>query len=775
MSFKVINTPQIRVDSIPKVTGKEKYAADYSFPGMLYGKVLRAKHPHARIKSIDIQEARKLEGVHAVLTAQDIPGSKKIGAVIEDQDVLSWEKVRFLGDGIALVAADSPEIAEKALELIHVEYEPLPGVFDLLEALKPGAPLVHPERGDNIVVHHKVRKGDVQEGFASSDLIIEREYRTQFVEHSYIEPEACIAIPSPDLNGVQVLGSIQNPFSTRKMVARALNLELNRVQITQTTLGGSFGGKDEVMYIMASRAALLALKTGRPVKMVNSREESFIESYKRHPYVMRYKAGVSREGRIKAMEIYIVADSGAYASQSPFVTWRSTVQATGPYEIPHVKTDVLAVYTNNTYTGAMRGFGSPQVVFAAESFMDEIAWELKLDPAELRRRNIFRQGSITATGQRLDGHTVSLEEVMDKALSRIGYPGKEMEESDGPLKKGIGFAISFRGCSLGAEGLDYANAIVSAQADGSLYISTGVSDNGGGLKTVLSQIASEELGVPISKITVNVVDTAFVPDGGPAVASRSTIMGGNATRNAAIALRERFKEALSSLWDVPAQEIGVGEGRFFSLKDPKLTLEFSRVVEEALRRGIAPSAFGTYVAPQVSWDEELGQGDAYFTYVYACQAAEVEVDLETGKVKVIRVSAAHDLGKAINLKTAEGQIFGGVAMGLGYGLLEEVEIQNGHTRTTNFDTYLLPTSCDVPQIDPIIVENPDPYGPYGAKSLGEPTNELLAAAIANAVFRACGRRIRELPLTPERVLLGRSLKEKRGARGSEIKQEFPPP
>lgn len=769
MAYKVVNTPQIRVDSLAKVTGQEKYAADYSFPGMLCGKVLRAKFPHALISKVDVQEALKLKGVHAVLTAQDIPGSKKIGAVIEDQDVLSGEKVRFLGDGVALVAAESMEIAERALELIKVEYEPLPGVFDPLEALKPGAPLLHPEKGDNIVNHHRVRKGDVKEGFARSEIVLEREYRTQFVEHSYIEPEACIAIPAPDLKGVQVLGSIQNPFSTRKMVARALNLELNRVQITQTTLGGSFGGKDEVMYIMAARAAMLALKTGKPVKMVNTREESFIESYKRHPYYMHYKVGATRDGKLQAMEIYIVADAGAYASQSPFVTWRSTVQATGPYEIPHVKTDVLAVYTNNTYTGAMRGFGSPQVIFAVESLMDELAHELNMDPVELRRINIFRQGSITATGQKLDDHVVSLEEVMDKALSAINYREKIGQKSEGPIKRGVGFAISFRGCSLGAEGLDYANALISAQADGSIYISTGVSDNGGGLKTVLSQIVAEELGVPISDITVNVVDTAFVPDGGPAVASRSTIMGGNATRNAAISLREKLVEAMASLWGVPHEEIGVGEGKFFHIKNPDLSLSFYKVVEEALRMGIAPLAYGTYIAPQVTWDEELGQGNAYFTYVYGCQAAEVEVDLETGKVRVLRVAAAHDLGKAINLKTAEGQIYGGVAMGLGYGLLEEVEIQEGYTRTLNFDTYLVPTSCDVPQVTPIIVENPDPYGPYGAKSLGEPTNELLAAAIANAIFQACGRRIRELPLTPERVLLGRSLREKKGRRASEIK------
>jgi len=768
MSLKVVRTPQLRVDALAKVTGKEKYAADYSFPDMIYGRVLRAGHPHAIIKRISVEKARKLKGVLAVLTYADVSGSKRIGAVIEDQYVLCEDRVRYLGDGVALVAALSEEIAGAALKLIEVEYEPLPALFNPLEALERGAPVIHPERPDNIVNHHRVRKGKVEEGFTQSEVVIEREYYTQFVEHSYIEPEACIALPLPEGQGVHILGSIQNPFSARKMVARALGLELNRVQITQSTLGGSFGGKDEVMYLMAARAALLALKTGRPVKMVNSREESFIESYKRHPYYMRYKVGATRDGKLKAMEIYIVADAGAYASQSPFVTWRSTVQATGPYEIPHVKTDVLSVYTNNTYTGAMRGFGSPQVIFAVESLMDELAQELGMDPADLRKINLLHQGSVTATGQRLDDHVVSLNEVMEKALEAIDYHKKVKEKkTEGPFKRGVGFAVSFRGCSLGAEGLDYANALVSAQPEGTIYVSTGVSDNGGGLKTVLSQIVAEELGVPVSAITVNAVDTALVPDAGPAVASRSTLMGGNAVRNAAISLKEKLIKGAALFFGVSSEEVEVGEGVFFLKGHPEKSLSFAQAVQEVYKSGQHLMAYGTFVAPRVTWDEETGQGDAYFTYVYGCQAVEVKVDTETGKVKVLKVAAAHDMGKAINTATTEGQIYGGVLMGLGYGLLEEVDIREGQTRTVNFDTYLIPTSADMPDVVPIIVENPDPHGPYGAKSLGEPTNELLAAALANAIAQATGRRIRKLPCDLEKVLLGFSLKERKGRRASE--------
>ena len=361
---RIIGKGERRVDAIGKVTGRAKFAADYTVGHQLYGKVLRSKHPHARILRIDTSKAGRLAGVEAVLTARDIPGEKVFGIVVKNQAILAVDKVRYLGDGVALVAARTKEIAEQALSLIDVDYQPLPIVSDPEAALKANAPGIHGAK--NAFVHHKVRKGDIGKGFARADFFIERKFKTQFVEHSYLEPEAVLAEPD-EHGGVIVTGSVQNLFSSRRSVAAALKLDLNQVQIIQATFGGSFGGKDEVMTAMCCRAALLARATGQPVKMVNSREESMLESYKRHPYVLYYKWGAKKDGSITAMEVRCIADGGAYASMSPFVTWRSVVQATGPYCCENVKTDVYAVYTNNNYTGAMRGFGSPQVNFAIES------------------------------------------------------------------------------------------------------------------------------------------------------------------------------------------------------------------------------------------------------------------------------------------------------------------------------------------------------------------------------------------------------------------------
>ena len=417
---KIIGKSERRVDAWGKVTGRAKFAEDYTVGHQLWGKVLRAKHPHAKILSINISQAVKLPGVEAVLTAKDIPGSKTFGVVLKNQQILAEDRVRYLGDGVALVAAVSKEIAERAIALITVEYEPLPVVSDPEEAMKLGAPVIHDEK--NEFVHHKVRKGDLAKGFAEADFVIERKFKTQFIEHSYIEPECVLAEPA-EQEGVKITGSIQNLFSSRRSVSDALKISLNRVQIIQATLGGSFGGKDEVMTSMCCRAALLAMKTGKPVKMVNTREESMLESYKRHPYVMYYKWGARKDGTITAMEIRCIADGGAYSSMSPFVTWRSVVQATGPYYCENVRTDVYAAYTNNNYTGAMRGFGSPQVNFAIESMMDELAEHVGMTPLEIRLKNGFESGAVTATGQKLT-HTVSLKQVLREAAQAVDFDKK---------------------------------------------------------------------------------------------------------------------------------------------------------------------------------------------------------------------------------------------------------------------------------------------------------------------------------------------------------------
>ena len=413
----IIGKPERRVDALGKVTGTAKFADDYSLTHQLYGKVLRSKYPHAKIIKIDTSRALRLDGVEAVMTAADIPGEKVFGIVTKNQAILAIDKVRYLGDGVALVAAKTNEIAETALSLIEVEYEPLPVVSDPEEAFKTESVKVHGD--NNIFVHHKVRKGDIQKGFSEADFVLEKKFKTQFIEHSYIEPEAVLAEPA-EHGGVIITGSVQNLFSSRRSVAAALKVDLNKVQIIQSTLGGSFGGKDEVMTSMCCRAALLALATGKPVKMLNTREESMLESYKRHPYVLFYKWGVRKNGSITAMEIKCIADGGAYASMSPFVTWRSVVQATGPYLCKNVTTDVYTVYTNNNYTGAMRGFGSPQVNFAIECMIDELAEHVGKDPLEIRLQNGFERGAVTATDQKLE-HNVSLHEVLLKATEAADF------------------------------------------------------------------------------------------------------------------------------------------------------------------------------------------------------------------------------------------------------------------------------------------------------------------------------------------------------------------
>jgi len=581
-----------------------------------------------------------------------------------------------------------------------------------------------------------------------------------------------LAEPS-EQGGVRITGSVQNLFSSRRSVAEVLKLDLNKVQIIQATLGGSFGGKDEVMTSMCCRAALLALKTGKPVKMVNTREESMLESYKRHPYVLYYKWGCKKDGTISAMEIKVIADGGAYASMSPFVTWRSVVQATGPYYCDNVKTDVYAVYTNNNYTGAMRGFGSPQVNFAIESMMDELAEKVGKDPFEIRMINGFETGAVTATGQKLT-HRVSLKEVLTKAAEESNFLAKWSEyrkRTNSPIRKGIGLACSYRGVSLGAEGTDAVGTIVSVQTDGSVIVSSGITDMGQGAQTQMSQIVAEVLGISMDRIQFLNTNTSRVPDSGPTVASRGTIMGGNAAKKGAEIVRAYLIKTASEMTGIDVMSLDFKDNYLIDVHSWERLASFNEVAAECFKKGRPMYGLGWHKSPLTTWDEHNGQGDAYFTFVYGANVAEVEVDTETGKVDVIDFVSCHDVGKAINRNTVLGQFYGGVAMGLGYGLLEEFDFEDCVPKQLNFDEYLIPTSMDVPKIKGIIVENEDAAGPFGAKSIGEPANEIAAPAIINAIYNATGKRIYELPATLERVLLGYKLTRK-GERGSLKKDEI---
>jgi CO/xanthine dehydrogenase Mo-binding subunit len=755
--FNLIGSPVPRVDAIDKVTGRAKYAADYNQAGQLYGAVKYSDYPHAKISRIDTARAKELGGVRAILTHVDIPGEKGFGAVEAHQMVLCSDKVRFYGDAVAIVAAETREIADYAVDLIEIDYEPLPVVSDPVDALSPDSPLVH--EGGNLCVHHKVRKGDLDTGFGRSEVILEREYSTQRIEHSYIEPEAVLAEPGEN-GGVTITGSLQNLYNIRRAMSRVLDLPLNRIRLIQATLGGSFGGKDEVMSALCCRAAMLALATGRPVKMVNSRENSMRESYKRHPYKLKYKIGATREGMIQAMEITIHADAGAYSAMSPFVTWRSVVQATGPYVVPNVKTDVYAAYTNNCYTSAMRGFGSPQICFAVESLMDEMAQELGLDPLEFRLKNILKDNFVTATGQKLT-HKVSIEEALMNVAKRGEFAGSWRANKDqkckNGIKKGIGISCSYRGVSLGAEGTDAAGVGISIQTDGSVVLSCGLVDMGQGAATTISVVAAEELGITLDRVRSLNADTTSIPDSGPTVASRTSLMAGNAARIGAQELLKRLRPVAAEMLSCPEASLIFKGNRITSTVEGTKTLGFGELAAECFRKGISLFAHGWYKAPTTTWDENTGQGDAYYTYVYGANLARVEVDTRTGQVKVTRFISSHDVGRTLILGGAKGQVFGGVAMGLGYALLEDYSEESGLPKQANFDEYLLPTICDVPETDIIFIENPDSLGPFGAKSLGEPACEIAAPAIVNAVANATGMRVRDLPLTLERVLLGKKL------------------
>jgi CO/xanthine dehydrogenase Mo-binding subunit len=754
--FRVIGKKVRRVDARGKVTGRTRYAADLSDPHMLHGAVLRSPVPHARILSVDVSGAQSASGVVAALTARDVPGTNRFGVVVPNQRVLADDKVRYTGDGLAMVAARSEREAREALTRIRIDLKELPAVFTTDEAMKRGAPRIHDK--SNVFVHHKVRRGDIRKGFQQARVVLKRRYTTAFIEHAYLEPEAVLARPDGE-GGVWVEGCVQNMYSTRRALSIVLGLPLAKIRIVQTTMGGSFGGKDEVMTALSARAAILALRTGCPVRMVNTRAESFRESYKRHPYVMDYKVGARKNGRLTALEVRMVANGGAYASMTPFVTWRSTVQCAGPYGVPHVKADVYGVYTNTVYTGAMRGFGSPQGNFGIESLMDELADELGMDPLDLRILNGLKTGARTATGQTLD-QRVALVQTMEESARAIRWKKrrKELDEQPCDLRKrrGIGMAASYRGCALGAEGTDAAGAVVSVQTDGSVIVWSGIAEVGQGFYTVIAQIAAEVLGARVNRVTVLPFDTSTMSDSGPSVASRATMMGGMATRKAAMAIRRRLLGEAGRILKSRGKSLALEKGWVVS-STGRRRMKIGELAAACFKSGLPLFEFAWHKGPDIHWDEAAGKGRPYFTYVYGTNMAEVEVDRETGEVRVLDFVAAHDVGRAINPDGVLGQIYGGVAMGMGYGLLEDVEHRNGQMATLNFDEYLIPTSLDMPRMKAILIENPDRYGPWGAKSVGEPTNEIAAPAVINAICHATGRRVRDLPANLERVLLGKKL------------------
>jgi CO/xanthine dehydrogenase Mo-binding subunit len=795
--FSIVGKPVIRQDGYEKVSGQAKFADDINLPNQLYGIMVRIPAVHALIKFIDYSHIQNHPAVTAIIDANTIPGEKKVGPIRKDHPIFCWDRVVTSGDVLVMLVGENEFELNKLIPKIKIQFKELPVLIDPLKALDTDAPIIHPEYKNNLIVHHPLRKGDIKKGFAESDTILEQTYTTPHVEHAYIEPEAVLAIPLATNRGVHIIGSIQNPYTARRVVADVLGLPLNKIRIQQAELGGSFGGKDDTMNILSARAALAAIKTGKPIKIKYSREDSILESYKRHPYIMNYKVGITNEGIIKAIKIDIIADGGAYSSMTPFVTWRSVVQATGPYQIENVWTDVRGVYTNNPYTGAMRGFGSPQPIFAQESIMDEIAIKVGKTPEQIRILNGLKQGSITATGQKLENHEVTLLKVLHTATKKSNFRKKwlnnfkkntsinsipQRKDDKNPAlilskdefidpkettRYGIGLALSLRGCSLGAEGVDAVASYISLQPDGSCYLLCGLAENGQGLRTTLSIITAEILGISIDDVHYLEMDTSHIADSGPTVASRSTLMGGGATRSAANELRNRLEELLRKEWKLSKKSQFVFKNHQVQAKEAPLKfINFSELCSLAYKKGVNLSNIGWYAGPNVEWDESIGQGFAYFTYVYGCQVAELSINISTGEVYIHRITAVHDPGTVINLLGAKGQVYGGVTQGAGYGLWEELSVFQGKPRELNYDQYLLPTSKDIEKIDTIFVEGNDKHGAWGGKSLGEPTLELTAAAINNAIRNALGKRFFNLPLNLEEIILQRKLYPEDERRGS---------
>jgi len=739
-----------RNDAGAKVTGRAKYADDLKFHGMLHAVPVYTDCVHARILAVEPTKAAAAPGVVRVITAADVPGVTAYGQISRDLRILADDKIRYNGDVVALVVAEEREAAIEAAALVDVDASDLPVVLDPEEAMTPGAPLVHEDHGSNVVGRHRVRRGDVEAGFVASDLIIEEEFRTPFIEHAYLEPESALCVPRP-YGVIEIFGSMQHPFSTRRFTAAFLGVELSEVEVRTIPMGGGFGGKDDTAAVVCARAALAARLVGRPVKLTYSREWSIRESYKRHPYRAQYKMGVTKDGLIKAVKVRIVADAGAYCSVTPFVTWRSTVQCCGPYVVENVWCDTYGVFTNNVFTGAMRGFGSPQVVFFVEQLVEIAAEKLGMPAVAFRRRNMVRQGSVTVTGQKLDNHVVSLEQTLDAVLDASGYEEKlgkcSFGKGEGELY-GIGLAMSYRGVSLGAEGMDFNSAIVNVQFDGSILLEVGVHENGQGAESAMIMILAEELGVRRERIRYRMPSTSTIPDGGPTVASRGTFMGGGSVVNAARELKAIIARVVAPALACEPSAVRIADDRVHGPGEG-VSIAFEEAVTLLFESQEFPHAFGTFKAPKVDWDEETGQGNAYFTWVYGCQAVELTVNRKTGRVTLRKAWASHDVGRVVNRPMVLGQFYGGMAMGTGYALKEDLKTVTGRIESLNFNTYRIPRAMDLPEMKGIIIENPDPLSPTGAKSIGEPTNELMAPAIANAVYNATGKRHLRLPIQVE--------------------------
>ncbi len=764
----LIGTSPQRIEGREKVTGAATYVDDMQFgQNLLHGMLKHSPIPHGLIKRIDVSRARALPGVRVVVTGQDFPGYT--GLYLKDRRIFALDRVRYVGDAVAAVAADTPEIAQQALELIEVEYEPLPGVFDPEYGASPEAPLVHPELanyeavpfifpqpGTNVSNWFKVRKGDMEKGWGEADLVYEHKYRVPHIQHVPLETHVCVA--QQDVNGkITLWSSSQSPFAQRNLIAKALHIGHSKLRVITPYVGGGFGSKAGIS--IEGAAVVLAMHAkGRPVKLRMTREEEFYTTFVRQGLVAYIKMGMTRDGRITAMHNRFYWDGGASTEYGTNITRVAGYSGTGPYYVPNIHVDSMCVYTNHPIGGAMRGFGMPEIHWGIEQHIDQMAQKLGLDPVQVRLINCLKDGDETLTGMKM--HPTGLSQCIRKAAEAIGWtspPAPLLPGEGGHKHRGKGLAAMWKAPAMPPN--PGSSAVVRLNEDGTATVSIGGVDIGQGALTAMAQLAAEGLGVKVTDVRVNTVDTDYSPYEWQTVASRLTWSMGNAVLQAAENARTQILQTVAQAWGEDIDDLDIIDGEVVSYRSEE-SVSLKDIVIYGMQRpdgtwvGGPVVAQGKFMPEYVTpLDPETGQGPrAVVHFTTGCQAVEVEVDDETGEVQVLKIVSAFDVGRAINPEMVRTQMEGGAVQGMSTALLEGIILQDGVPRNPNFTDYRIATAVDAPlETESIIVEVPQDDGPFGVRGIGEHPMVPTAPAIANAVFNAVGVRIDSMPITSEKV------------------------
>ena len=746
-TLKWVGKSVSRKDGRGKVTGETKFFSDLTMPNMLWAKVVRSKHPHALIKKIDVSKAEALPGVAAVLTYKDVTGQNGFGILTPDQPVLCQDKVRYLGDAIAVIAAENKEIAEEATRLVDVEYEPLPVVTDPIEAMKNEAPKVHSQ--GNILRHASFKRGNVEQAFRDAAVVVENTFHTGRQMHMYLEPEAGVGLLDDKGNVVLYSGG-QSPYRDQMQISRALGISPEKIRVISSPVGGAFGGKEE--NTVQIHLAMLTLKTKRPVKMVWTREESGTTGMKRHPMTVTTKTAVDKKGKLLANRVKIIADTGAYASLGPTVLDVAVENCCGPYRIPSVDIDAYSVYTNNGVAGAFRGFGAPQVNFAMETNMDIIAERLRIDPITLRKMNVLREGDTSIFGLKVSGSVGVYETLVKAERSRIWKTRqKNKSKSSAPWRKtGVGVASAVKGFGFGALP-DFSSASIQLTPTGKFVIGVSCPEIGQGAITAYSQIGAEALNCDINEVSIASADSQLAPDSGTSSASMALVRGGNAILAAAPKMIQLLLKGAQHILHENSENLSIIQSHVKSKKNSKKLVSYAEIARYLQNSGAEMKVIAGYEVPRVGKPIQGTLEIPHISYMYSSAVAQVEVDSQTGSTKVLKFFLSPECGKMINPQSYTGQCEGAIVQGLGFALTEDTQIQNGIIRTNNFTTYIIPTVADIPEIEIDPVETFEKVGPFGAKGIGEIGIIPVGSAVANAIHDATGARIFTLPATAEIV------------------------